>query len=129
MLRQARALAIDLPATPLVEEIDLLARRAALNLHQTTVAPEEQSSPVDDLGLTRRERDVLELVACGMSNGAIGERLFISRKTASVHVSNILRKLCLDNRIEAAALLHRLQARPVVEASIRVVLPRVFHQN
>ncbi|HEX2784916.1 MAG TPA: LuxR C-terminal-related transcriptional regulator, partial [Ilumatobacteraceae bacterium] len=110
LLRRARALAIDLPATPLMQEIESLARRAGLNLSRTAMASEQQAPQSDELGLTRRERDVLELVACGLSNGAIGERLFISRKTASVHVSNILRKLSLDNRIEAAAVLHRLQA-------------------
>jgi DNA-binding NarL/FixJ family response regulator len=46
---------------------------------------------------------VLGLVAAGHSNGRIGEELFISTKTASVHVSNILRKLAAANRIEAAA--------------------------
>jgi DNA-binding NarL/FixJ family response regulator len=61
------------------------------------------------LGLTSRESDVLQLVAAGLSNGAIGEQLFVSRKTASVHVSNILRKLGVDNRIEAAGVLHRMR--------------------
>jgi DNA-binding NarL/FixJ family response regulator len=45
---------------------------------------------------------VLRLVALGYSNGQIGEALFIGRKTASVHVSNILRKLGVSSRLEAA---------------------------
>jgi DNA-binding CsgD family transcriptional regulator len=119
VLRRAHALAADLPAPPLLGEIESLAGRARLNLSQMAAAPVIASPPTDALGLTRRERDVLELVACGLSNGAIGERLFISRKTASVHVSNILRKLCLDNRVEAAAVLHRHNAKPDVIAAGR----------
>ncbi|WP_165800012.1 MULTISPECIES: ATP-binding protein [Isoptericola] len=53
-------------------------------------------------GLTDRERQVLELVAAGLTNGQIAERLYISRKTASVHVSAILRKLGVASRTEAA---------------------------
>jgi DNA-binding NarL/FixJ family response regulator len=51
---------------------------------------------------------VLRLVAAGRSNGQIAEALFISRKTASVHVSNILAKLGVHTRTEAAAEAHRL---------------------
>jgi DNA-binding CsgD family transcriptional regulator len=59
-------------------------------------------------GLTEREVEVLRLVADGRSNQQIGDALFISRKTASVHVSNILGKLGVGSRIEAAAVAHRL---------------------
>jgi len=52
--------------------------------------------------LTPRERQVLALVAEGLTNGQIAERLFISAKTASVHVSAILRKLGVATRTEAA---------------------------
>lgn len=61
-------------------------------------------------GLTERERQVVELVAAGLSNKQIGERLFISGKTASVHVSAILRKLGAANRAEAAHLARDLIA-------------------
>jgi DNA-binding NarL/FixJ family response regulator len=51
---------------------------------------------------------VLALVAAGRSNRQIAEALFISAKTASVHVSNILAKLAVGNRVEAAGVAHRL---------------------
>ena len=57
--------------------------------------------------LTPRELEVLRLVSEGRSNKEIGEQLFISAKTASVHVSNILAKLEVSGRGEAAALAHR----------------------
>jgi len=53
--------------------------------------------------VTDREEEVLRLVVDGYSNGQIGQALFISRKTASVHVSNILRKLGVSSRLQAAA--------------------------
>jgi DNA-binding NarL/FixJ family response regulator len=57
----------------------------------------------DRLGLTEREFEVLRLVAAGRSNREIAAELFISAKTASVHVSNILAKLGVASRGEAAA--------------------------
>jgi DNA-binding NarL/FixJ family response regulator len=53
--------------------------------------------------LTPREREVAQLVAQGLSNGEVAKRLFISTKTASVHVSNILAKLGMSSRVEIAA--------------------------
>lgn len=57
-------------------------------------------------GLTDREQEVLALVAAGRSNREIADALYISTKTASVHVTNILRKLGVTNRVQAAAIAH-----------------------
>ncbi|MEV0583133.1 AAA family ATPase [Nonomuraea sp. NPDC050310] len=97
-LRTAHPLAVTLRATPLLTEIEALARRvgAALEEHDT---PEL---------LTPREVEVLRLVALGRSNRDIAAELFISAKTVSVHVSNILAKLGVGSRGEAAAAAHRL---------------------
>ncbi len=57
--------------------------------------------------LTAREGEILALVAEGRSNGEIGKQLFISAKTVSVHVSNILGKLDASGRTEAAAIARR----------------------
>jgi DNA-binding CsgD family transcriptional regulator/tetratricopeptide (TPR) repeat protein len=103
-LTEALRLAEDLGAAPLVEEARGLARRARLRLD----ADEGPARSDDDpFGLTDREVEVLALVAQGKSNPQIAEELFISRKTASVHVSNILGKLNATSRGEAAALAHR----------------------
>jgi DNA-binding CsgD family transcriptional regulator len=95
-LALAHDLASDLPTPPLLARIDDLARRAHLSVGSA------RAPATDGLGLTRREYDVLCLVAEGRSNGQIARELFISTKTASVHVSNILRKLGVTNRREAA---------------------------
>jgi DNA-binding NarL/FixJ family response regulator len=58
--------------------------------------------------LTARDREVLRLVAEGQSNSRIAQRLYISPKTASVHVSRIIAKLAVSNRLEAAAVAQRL---------------------
>jgi DNA-binding NarL/FixJ family response regulator len=86
-----------------------LAARARLRLEDAVhVKAPEPSDPLP-FGLTTREFEVLRLVIEGRSNGEIGAQLFVSRKTASVHVSNILRKLGATNRIEAAAIARRHQ--------------------
>lgn len=107
-LRAARISAIAMGAVPLTHEIDALDRRAHLNLGITQHSGDQQPAALVDadqgLGLTQREREVMHLVAAGHTNGQIGKALYISRKTASVHVSNILRKLGVSNRIEAAAI-------------------------
>lgn len=113
LLRLAGAAAGHLGARPLADTVALLAQRARLALGR---APEPSApapaDPAEALGLTSRERDVLRLVAAGRSNRQIAEELFISPKTASVHVSNILAKLDVSGRGEAAALAHRLRLFP-----------------
>ncbi|MGH3246377.1 MAG: LuxR C-terminal-related transcriptional regulator, partial [Trebonia sp.] len=112
-VRQSHALARRLGAAPITAEAEALARRARLTLpeeaagHAGTASPK----PADELarfGLTDREREVLTLVAAGRSNPEIARELFISAKTASVHVSNILAKLGVSGRVGAAAVAHRL---------------------
>ncbi len=61
----------------------------------------------DEESLTPRESEILALVAAGRSNGEIGQQLFISTKTVSVHVSNMLRKLGASGRTEAVAIARR----------------------
>ncbi len=103
LLCRAVELTGRLGARPLRAEIDLLARRSRLTVVTTTAAGRPE------FGLTPREREVLRLVAEGRSNREIAEELFISAKTASVHVSNILAKLGVAGRGEAAATAHRLR--------------------
>ena len=92
-LGEARALASDIGAPLLLAEIEALARRARVPL-ETADEPEPtadgEPSPTDRLGLTPREVEVLVLLAEGHTNREIGERLYMSAKTASVHVSRIL---------------------------------------
>lgn len=98
--RAARETALRLGATPLLERADALIRRGRL----ADTASTARGGPVT---LTARERDVLRLLALGRSNRQIGEELFISGKTASVHVSNILAKLSAASRTEAVAIAYR----------------------
>ncbi|SFC98660.1 helix-turn-helix transcriptional regulator [Streptomyces aidingensis] len=118
-LRLSREAAGELGAGPLLDRSRRLAARGGL-------LPEREPAPraaADGPGapaaardaapapfrLTPRERDVLALVAAGRSNRQIAEELFISPKTASVHVSNIMAKLEVSSRGEAAAVAHRLR--------------------
>ncbi|MET9736130.1 AAA family ATPase [Streptomyces sp. NPDC006458] len=97
--RAARETAVRLGATPLLERVDALSRRGRL------------AAPASGTGrtarLTAREQDVLRLLSLGRSNRQIGEELFITGKTASVHVSNILAKLGATSRTEAVAIAYR----------------------
>jgi DNA-binding CsgD family transcriptional regulator/tetratricopeptide (TPR) repeat protein len=134
-LTDARTIATRLGAAPLTAEISGLARRARLALAEAVAAeapdagaaaPDEPSPAVaptvgagepalsaaapaaDPFGLTVREREVLALVAEGHTNRRIADELFISESTAGVHVSNILGKLGVASRTEAAAVAVRL---------------------
>jgi DNA-binding CsgD family transcriptional regulator len=98
----AHEIAGRLGAGPLLAALEDLGRRGRLDLGG------QQPQPGAAPALTPRELEVLRLVAAGRSNGQIAEALFISRKTASVHVSNILAKLGVHTRTEAAAEAHRL---------------------
>ena len=100
-LREAARLAEAVGAAPLLEDTRALARRARVKLDNA------DEPGIDAFGLTDREREVLELLAEGRSNPQIAAELFISPKTASVHVSNILGKLRVTGRGEAAAIAHR----------------------
>jgi DNA-binding NarL/FixJ family response regulator len=96
---------------PVGSQVHALARRARLVLDDSPAQLEKQPEEPDQLaafGLTEREREVLLLLAAGRSNPEIAQQLFISPKTASVHVSNILAKLGVSGRVEAAAVAHRL---------------------
>jgi ATP/maltotriose-dependent transcriptional regulator MalT len=103
-LAEAHAIAVDLGATPLRTRIESLARRARIGLEGVDTADDA----AERLGLTRREREVLALVADGRSNRQIGEQLYMAESTAGVHVSNILGKLGVTRRSEAAAVAHRM---------------------
>jgi DNA-binding CsgD family transcriptional regulator/tetratricopeptide (TPR) repeat protein len=110
-LRRAHAVAVRLGAAPLRRELELLAQRGRIGLEapaEPGVAEPEAPSVTASLGLTRREAEVLALVAAGRTNRQIGQELFITPKTASVHVSRILAKLGVAGRGEAAAIAHRL---------------------
>jgi len=91
---------------PLLAVIRTLADRARLPLDaaSASVEPHQEAAPY---GLTERELLVLRLLAAGRTNPQIGAELFISPKTASVHVTNILRKLGVSTRVQAAALAER----------------------
>jgi len=107
--RAARDTASRLRASPLGAALDDLARRARLDPGNGNRGGHGNgsggTSPL--AALTDREREVLSLIARGMSNREIGTELFITPKTASVHVSNILGKLGAASRTEAAAIAYR----------------------
>jgi DNA-binding CsgD family transcriptional regulator len=106
--RAAAATAAQLGAAPLSAALEALALRGHLSTGPARGGP---AAPRDraylTAALTDREREVLRLLARGMSNRKIGEELFISPKTASVHVSNIFAKLAVTNRTEAAVIAQR----------------------
>jgi DNA-binding CsgD family transcriptional regulator len=116
-LSWAAAMAAELGADPLARMAHGLARRARMRLeatvrpttgdNATASTPPLADAPGDPWGLSEREREVLALVADGRTNREIGDALFISDKTASVHVTHILTKLGVSSRTEAALLAAR----------------------
>ena len=97
-LAEAHETAAALGAEPLREDVEALARRARISPLQGAAPSAE---PAEGL-LTRREADVLELLADGLTNREIASRLFISEKTVSTHIGHIYDKLGVHSRVEAA---------------------------
>ncbi len=131
ILQEAHRAASEMGAAPLVAQIGSLARRARIDVGRTAEAdrPGEvglggEPGGTSDLGLaaaepggarnpvffslTPREREVLGLLAAGRTNRQIAQSLFIAPRTAGVHVSNVLGKLGVTSRTEAATLAVRL---------------------
>jgi DNA-binding CsgD family transcriptional regulator len=98
---------------PLLAQIRLLAERARIPLQPAPV-PLETPRPATaaPYGLTGRELAVLRLLAAGRTNAQIGAELYISPRTAGVHVTNILRKLEVSSRVQAAAQAERAGLLP-----------------
>ena len=113
-LREAHATAASLGAAALRTELEALALRGRIDVPAGArpAAEEPAATAAADLGLTARECEVLGQLALGRTNRQIADELFISIKTAVVHVSHILRKLGAANRGEAAAIAHRLGLVP-----------------
>jgi DNA-binding CsgD family transcriptional regulator len=98
--RVAHEVAVRLGAAPLRAAVEALARRGRLDVALPGTGRVADASAV----LTPRETEVLALLAQGRTNRQVGAALFISEKTASVHVSNILAKLSANGRTEAVAI-------------------------
>ena len=102
VLQEAWTVSTELGVLPLQADIERLAQRARIPLSSPDGRePDDGAAVGADLGLTQREVEVLGQLARGRTDREIAEQLFISKKTASVHVSNILRKLDVTNRVEA----------------------------
>jgi len=122
LLREADEIAAAHGLLALRQQVSEFARRARIELitpgdagdaGNVGAPPHTAAHPeIVRLGLTEREQDVLREVAAGRTNRQIAEVLFMSPKTASVHVSNILTKLDVRSRGEAAAVAHRLRLFP-----------------
>jgi len=117
----AAALSQQLGAEPLLAEVRALARRARLTPGTaraeagdaaSVAAAATAAAAANPYDLTERELEVLRLVGAGMTNREISQTLFISQHTAGVHVSHILGKLGVANRVMAAAVAERLGIVP-----------------
>jgi DNA-binding CsgD family transcriptional regulator/tetratricopeptide (TPR) repeat protein len=114
LLGDALTAATELGAEPLAGAVSDLARRAGV-ARPVAADGDRGEEPEEALaahGLTPRELEVLRLLGEGRSNREIGEALFISAKTASVHVTHILQKLNVTTRVQAAVAAHRLAPPP-----------------
>jgi len=80
----------------------MLAASLLLEMREAHSQQKQAASPLDEL--TPREREILEGLAAGLSNKEIGEKLFLSEKTVKHYMTNILQKLQVRNRVEAALL-------------------------
>ena len=82
---------------------NVLSPRAVRNLFEGSMrGTDAQENPLPDAGLTRRESDVLHLLAGGASNREISRQLFLSEKTVKAHLAAVFRKLGVTNRTQAA---------------------------
>jgi DNA-binding CsgD family transcriptional regulator len=111
LLREAHRIAAQLGARPLVDQIEQLARRGRIRLAPAPSKPRAHQATTPEgvvVALTTREWEVLALVAAGHTNREIGVELFISNKTASVHITNVMNKLGAMSRYDAAAIATRL---------------------
>jgi len=111
-LAAASDTATMLGAGPLLRSIQALAERARIPLPGAAAAVQTGPQTASAGNLTQRERQVLTLLADGLSNRRIAQDLFISEKTVSVHISHILAKLGVTNRTEAAAAARRINITP-----------------
>jgi DNA-binding CsgD family transcriptional regulator len=107
-LRRAHELAVDLEAAPLLADVEALARHGRVALAGVRSAPAQPRMP----GLTARESQILEHVVAGRTYLEIARALFISEKTVSVHISNLLRKTGAVNRLQLAQLARRRDQDP-----------------
>jgi DNA-binding NarL/FixJ family response regulator len=89
--------------------VRLLAQRGRLDLTKSPTPATAVIDPLQELGISAREAEVLRLLGVGRTNRQIANELYISEKTASVHVTHLLRKLGVANRIEASAIAQRLE--------------------
>jgi DNA-binding CsgD family transcriptional regulator len=109
-LRRAHELATDLAARPFLDQIEALAASAGIRLPAARPAPVAgQTAPLIP-GLTGRETEILQHLVAGRTYREIAGALFISEKTVSAHVSNLLRKTGTSSRAELAQKYRRLAA-------------------
>ncbi len=108
-LRRAWRIAVEIGAAPLQAKTEAIAQRARVRLDSETAQARRLSQVAADLGLTAREVEVLGYLASGKTDRQIADALFISKKTVSVHVSNLLRKLDAENRQAAGEIGKRFE--------------------